>query len=239
MATSLKASPRLDVFSAIKVAQSLPPDMRLTLDGVSWGDYEDFCAASGEGQNLRIAYDGRSLEIMTTGPLHESLKDWMRVFVHEVTVGLKINCRGLGETTWTRPDVSRGLESDLCFYFDQEKLIACDQEDVRQSNSVADYPNPDLAIEIDLSGSKIDRESIHAALKVSEIWRFHDQSVSIDRLTPSGTYDVAKVSGFLPVSAAEITRWLIAENPRQQVTRTARLRDWIETDLMPRVDASQ
>lgn len=176
---------------------------------------------------------------MTPGPLHESLKDWLRVFVHEVTVGLKINCRGLGETTWKRPDVTRGLESDLCFYFDQEKLIACDQEDLKQSNNVADYPDPDLAIEIDLSESKIDRASIYAALQVSEIWRFQDQSVSIDRLTPSGTYDVAKVSGILPVSAAEITRWLIAENPRQQVTWTVRLREWIETDLGPRLNANQ
>ena len=39
------------------------------------------------------------------------------------------------------------------------------------SNDVADYPNPDLMSEVDLSPSKIDRPGIYRALEVAEFWR--------------------------------------------------------------------
>ena len=42
---------------------------------------------------------------------------------------------------------------------------------MRNSNNIDDYPNPDLAVEIDISPPKIDRSGIYAALKVSELWR--------------------------------------------------------------------
>ena len=36
----------------------------------------------------------------------------------------------------------------------------------RGSNDVADYPNPDLAIEVDISPSQLDRPEIYAKLQV-------------------------------------------------------------------------
>ena len=42
----------------------------------------------------------------------------------------------------------------------------------RMSEDVADYPNPDLAVEVDISPSKIDRPGIYAALGVAEVWRY-------------------------------------------------------------------
>jgi len=53
---------------------------------------------------------------MSTGRLHDSLKDWLRVLVHEVAVGLEIGCQGVGQTTWKRRELSRGLRSELCYY---------------------------------------------------------------------------------------------------------------------------
>ena len=39
----------------------------------------------------------------------------------------------------------------------------------RMSEDVADYPNPDLGVEVDVSPSKIDRPGIYAALGVAEV----------------------------------------------------------------------
>jgi hypothetical protein len=44
---------------------------------------------------------------------------------------------------------------------------------------IEDYPNPDLAITIGISRSKIDRAGIYAALKVPELWRFHKDGIGI------------------------------------------------------------
>ena len=63
-------------------------------------------------------------------------------------------------------------------------------EDAKIDRAIADYPNPDLAIEVDVSPSKIDRPGIYAALRVAELWRFdgdHEQ-VIIERLGADGSY---------------------------------------------------
>ena len=46
-----------------------------------------------------------------------------------------------------------GIEAGQCYYFDPDKLAASDRAAASDSNDVADYPNPDLAVEIDLPSS--------------------------------------------------------------------------------------
>lgn len=105
----------------------------------------------------------------------------------------------------------------------------------RRSNDVADYPVPDLAVEIDLSPSKVDRPAIYAALQVPEIWRFHVDTVSILQLNPDGVYVQTDSSMHLWITAEEITRWVIGEDSRNLVTWTIRLRAWLQSEVHPRV----
>ena len=83
-------------------------------------------------------------------------------------------------TTWKQAAVKRGIEADKSFYLVSEKVAAAVAVRARRSTDVADYPNPDLVIEIDISQPKIDRPSIYAALKVSEVWRFSESGVTIE-----------------------------------------------------------
>lgn len=210
-------------------------DTRFAILGATWDLYDRLTDAVGEGKNIRFAFDGKDLEVMTTGPLHEGFKDLLGSFVKEVAVELEIEYRGLGQTTWKRPNVARGLEADLCFLFDAAKLLADEQARARRSNDVADYPIPDLAVEIDLSPSKVDRPSIYAALRVPEIWRFHDETVSILQLNPDGVYVESDRSMYLWITADEIVRWVIGEDSRKLVMWTHRLRAWLECEVYPRV----
>jgi hypothetical protein len=75
-------------------------------------------------------------------------------FVSRVTAALAIRRATLGETTWNRPEIARGLEADQCHYFTPEKIAADAQARARKSDDIADYANPDLAIEADLSQSQ-------------------------------------------------------------------------------------
>src|SRR5207237_3040543 len=81
----------------------------------------------------------------------------------------------------------------------------------RDSDDIADYPNPDLAIEVDISPPQVDRVGIYTALRVAEVWRFDGETLVIERLTPEGTYAAVEASGFLPVRAEEIRRWIVEE----------------------------
>jgi Uma2 family endonuclease len=210
---------------------------RGVMRGVSWEFYDRLTDAIGERGDIRIAYDGKDMEIMTLGPKHERSKGLLGSFIEAVAEGLEVDFRAAGSTTWKRAAKRRGIESDLCYYFHRAKLEASDAAAAHDSNDVADYPNPDLAAEIDISPSKIDRLSIYAALKVSEIWRFKGDAVSIERLGPNGVYRAVAESRFLSVRPDEITRWLANGKSGSRLDWKRKLRDWIQAELRPRVVA--
>ena len=158
----------------------VPPDTRVVIAGVTWEFYDRFSRAVREGDNCRVAFDGNDIEMMTLGPLHERYKTRLDIFVAIVADELAIEFQPQGSTTWKRKRVKRGVEPDSCFYFKAEKLLACAAAEEKGSNKVEDYPNPDLAIEVDLSPSKIDRPGIYAALQVGELWQ-HPRQGRINR----------------------------------------------------------
>jgi Uma2 family endonuclease len=213
---------------------AVPTDDRFAVRNATWALYDRLTDALSEGAGIRLAFDGKDIEIMTLGPIHERVKELIALFVNLVLLELGIDFEGLGSTSWKRPEVSRGLEADLCFLFDADKLEAHAEAVARKSNHVADYPNPDLAIEIDISPSKIDRPAIYAALKVPEIWRFEDESVLIEQLGPEGTYSEVESSRFLHVRRDEVVRWLIEEDSRTKGAWAHRLREWVQVELKPR-----
>jgi Uma2 family endonuclease len=203
-------------------------DHRIVISGVDWDLYDRLSEAIGEGQHVRLAYDGEDLEIMTTGRMHEDYKELLGQIVATVSKILGIPRSRLGETTWKRPEIARGIQADQCYYFDAEKLTADRAARARKSNDIADYPNPDLAIEIDLSDSKVDRSGIYAQLRVAEVWRFDGESLVIEQLRDDGSYTPSEASRFLPLRAAEVIRWLVEEDSGDHLAWERRLDDWAQ-----------
>jgi Uma2 family endonuclease len=219
--------PRVEPKPAIELPDRSGGETRIAIRGVEWKVYDLLSDAVGEGQHVRMAYDGKDLEIMTTGRIHEYFKDLFGQFVLAVCNELRIPRSPAGETTWKRPELSRGLEADQCYYFLPAKLAADARARAMGSMDVADYPNPDLAIEIDISQPEVDREGIYKSLQVAEIWRFNGDEVTIEQLGEDGTYHVADMSRFLPVKAVEIRRWILEEDSNDQTAWYGRLRTWL------------
>src|SRR5262249_23255750 len=131
-------------------------EIRIAIRDVGWHVYETLVDSIGEGQHVRVAYDGKDLEIMTTGYHHQGYKVRFGCLMSALRFELDIPCLEGGETTWKRPAIARGLETDLCYFFTPKKLAAVSASFARKSDNIADYPDPDLAIEIDLSPAQID-----------------------------------------------------------------------------------
>ena len=142
----------------------------------------------------------------------------------------------MGSTTWKRKKLMRAIESDVCYYFDPAKLDAVAA--AADSDDIDIYPNPDLAVEVDISPPKIDRPRIYAALEVPEFWRVRNKAVSIEQLGPDGTYVPAPRSRFLPVRAEDVTRWVFSEDSSSLVAWEARVRRWIRDQLVPEAGRS-
>ena len=214
---------------------SFPPDTRVVVADVTWDDYEGLVEALGESGNYRVAFDGTDIEMMTLGPFHERQKAGLELFITIVAGELKIRRQPMGSATWRRKTLERSIESDLCYYFDPAKLARA--KAAAHSDDIDDYPNPDLAVEVDISPPKIDRPGIYAALQVQEVWRARNRSVSIDQLDPDGRYVPALRSRFLPVRPEDVTRWVFNEDANDLVIWEERLRDWVRSELVPRGDA--
>ena len=97
-------------------------DQRIVIRGVDPDLYNRLDAAIDEGQHVLVAYDGRDMELMTTGILHEHLTDLLRSIVGAVTMGLGIRCYGSGRATRKTKGLDRGLQPDLSYSFDPEKV---------------------------------------------------------------------------------------------------------------------
>jgi Uma2 family endonuclease len=200
-------------------------EQRIAIRGLSWDLYDRLSDAIGEDQHVRLAFDGKDLEIMVTGFDHEDYKGLVTLFLAAVMTACRIRGRLAGQTTWKRLEVERGLEAGQCVYFDPEKLTAVKRAQAAGAKN-ADYPLPDLAVEIDISRPVIDRPGIYAKLKVPEVWRFDGDEVVIEQLGPDGQYAAAKRSRWLPVRVEDIRRWLVEEDASDDLEWKLRLAEW-------------
>ena len=205
-------------------------ELRLRFAGVGFDVYERLIRATPERTAIRMAYDGRNLEIMVTGPVHDDHGWFLDRFINVVARAAGVRRRALGKTTWIRPEIERGIEADQCYVFDPAKLAAVGELLARKENDVAGYPNPDLAVEVDISRPQVDRPAIYAALEVPELWTFDGKTVTIAQLS-GGQYIATERSRWIPVTAADATRWLVAEDTDDPDAWEDRLRAWAE--LLP------
>jgi len=201
-------------------------DQRIVIWGVGRHVYKCLSEAIGEGQHVRLAYDGEDLEIVTTGHVHEHYKELLSNIVTAVTLALDIDRCRFGEATWDTAQTDRGLQADLSYYFDSEKLRVGRDALARKLKEPADYPKPDLAIEVDLSRSQVDRPSIYAALGVVEVWRFDGKNLVIEHLQADGSYVPVEASRFLPIRAEDVRRWLIDEDSTHELAWERSLNEW-------------
>ena len=79
---------------------------------------------------------------------------------------MNIPIRSLGEMTCSREDIARGFEPDKCYYVQNEPRM-WDKVEI----DLAFDPPPDLAVEVEISRSSLNKMEIYAAFGVPELWR--------------------------------------------------------------------
>lgn len=210
-------------FTAAVVAEA--GDQRTVFRGVDRHTYEQLSQAAGEGQPVRVSFDGKDLEIMVTGNAHERFKELLGTIVRAVATGRDLEFLSCGQTTWK--SAARGLEADLSYYFDPLKVRAAAELLARGSTESADFPRPDLAIEIDLSTPQVDRPAIYRELGVAEVWRLvKGDTLVFERLQADGTYAPVEESPFLGLRPEQVLRWLTDAATEREASWSRRLNQW-------------
>ena len=154
----------------------------LVLNDVSWEAYERLLEVFGD-RRLRHSYDDGTLEIMSPLKRHDRAKKLIARLIEMAAYELDIEIQGIGSTTLRRSERRQGLEPDECYYVDHEAEVRCKPDYVPGRD-----PPPDLAVEVDVTSSSLDRMHIYANLGVPEVWRFQDGQLTFWRLGGSGRY---------------------------------------------------
>jgi Uma2 family endonuclease len=186
------------------------PD-RVILQNISWHTYQSLITDFEPEPAIRLTYDRGTLEIRMPLDPHETYKKLLGRVIEAATEELNFEIRSLGSRTCDREDLARGLEPDQCYYIQNEALV----RNVEQID-LAHFPPPDLAVEVDITSSSLDRFSIYTDLGVPEIWRYDGQLLTIYYLD-AGEYKIRDRSIALPLlTANDITRFLELRVPQQE-----------------------
>jgi Uma2 family endonuclease len=184
------------------------PD-RVILRNISWHTYQSLITDFEAEPAIRLTYDRGTLEIRMPLDPHETYKKLLGRLIEDATEELDLEIRSLGSRTCDREDLARGLEPDQCYYIQNEAVV----RDVEQID-LAHFPPPDLAVEVDITSSSLDRFAIYADLGVPELWRYDGRSLTLYSLL-EGQYQVCDQSVALPLlRASEITRFLELRFPK-------------------------
>jgi Uma2 family endonuclease len=203
-------------------AVRLQPEQRFMLHGVSWQTYNALLDEL-ESSAVRLTYDRGSLELMSPSQDHERFKTLIGRMIEMFTEELDIPLQSGGSTTWRKEDLDRGLEADECYYILHEPQI-CDRDVIDLSRD----PPPDLAVEVEISRSLLDKFAIYAALRVPEIWRYDGDSLRVFRLQSDGSYAESNQSLNLPrLEPAQVAHFLALRAENRETEWARMFRRWV------------
>jgi Uma2 family endonuclease len=209
------------------IVTSTPSEQRTVLQNISWQTFEALLRETGENRGSRFAYDCGTLEIMTPLYEHENPKIQLDRFIFALAEKLEIEIKSAGSMTLKREDVNRGIEPDNCYYIQTEPTVRG-----RQELNLETDPPPDLAIEIDITSSSVNKFGIYLALGVPELWRYNGQDLKFYQLA-EGQYVECEFSIAFPlVSVIEMSRFIEQSKTIGEIALLKSFRVWVREKIV-------
>jgi Uma2 family endonuclease len=201
----------------------------LVLRGIDWKTYSRLVWAFAEHRGVRLTYDRGRLEIMSPLLVHDGDADFLGQLIVVLTEELGLPRLAGGSTTLRRRKHRKGLEPDRCYWIANEAAIRGKKRlDLRVD------PPPDLAIEVDVTSSSLDRMAIYAALGVPEVWRLDGSSLTFQVLA-AGSYTVVTHSRSFPlVTPADLMGFVALRATQGEAAAGHQFRAWVRQQLAAR-----
>ena len=200
----------------------VPPGQRLLLHDVSWAEFEAILEELGEHRGTRLAYDNGVLEIMAPLPEHEYFKETIGDAIKDIGETLDLDYESYGSTTWRQQAEQAGLESDNCFYFQNEARVRGKLKfDLNQD------PPPDLALEIDNTSKSLNRFPIYARLGIPEIWCYDTGILSIYLLQQNQYFQAKQSRVFPSLNIQDLPRLIESQRDNGRLALRRAVREWV------------
>jgi Uma2 family endonuclease len=197
------------------------------LEGIDWKTYTRLLRAFEGQRRFRLTYDRGTLEIMSPRLDHEAPASILGRFIDILTEEFNLPCRAGGSVTLRRRRKQRGLEPDRCYWIaNASRLLGKTHLDLKVD------PPPDLAIEVDVTASSLNRMSIYAALGVPEVWRLSDSGLTFQEFC-GGTYHERPNSVAFPqLNAADLVAFATRLGQVDDTTLAREFRQWVRQHLL-------
>jgi Uma2 family endonuclease len=197
-------------------------EQRFVLHNVAWASYLSVGRLFADRPALRITYDRGTLEFMTTSPRHERYKYWLGRLVDIIAEELNKPFVPGGSMTFQREDVERGFELDQCYWIANELAVRA-----KMTWEPALDPPPDLAIEIEVSRSALNRMAIFAAFRIPEVWCYDGEELRVYLLHTEGTYQRGEHSRAFPsIPMHELVSLMASFETTDYLSAVASVRTW-------------
>lgn len=198
----------------------------LVLYNVSWEMYEQLLEIFAQRPIPRMTYYQGTLELMTPLPEHERYGWTFGRLIIILCEELGLEILGLKSTTWRSKPKAAGKEADECFYIQNEAVM---RGKIKIDLKVD--PPPDLALEIDITHSAIDKMAVYAELKVPEVWRFANGQLTIHILTEVGYIESETSLAFGSFPVKELVQFIQLDSQKGENARMKEFRTWVRSHI--------
>lgn len=202
--------------------ESIIAEQRTVLYNLSWDTFEALLRDTGEHRGSRFAYDCGTLEIMTPLFEHENPKIQFDRLIFSLAEELDIEVRSAGSTTLKRKSLAKGIEPDSCYYIQNEAAMRG-----RETLNLEIDPPPDLAVEIDITSSSVNKFNICAALGVAELWRYDGEVLKFYQLVENQYIEIKSSLAFPLVSVGDMNRFIQQSKTMGEIALLKSFRVWV------------
>jgi Uma2 family endonuclease len=157
------------------------PETRIVIPNISWEIFD--ALSNSDCGGARFAYNQGYLEIMSPSIGHERFHHYLGRMIEALAEELNIPLLSAGSTTLKLELKQKGAEADECYYLAHE----AEMRDKLHLDLSVDPP-PELALEVDLAHSSLDKLEIYAALGVSELWIYDGEVIAVYRLQEDNAF---------------------------------------------------
>jgi Uma2 family endonuclease len=201
-------------------------EQRTLLENISWSTFETLLKEIGDKRGYRIAYDNGMLEIMSPLYEHENPKIQSDRFIFILAEELGIEIKSAGSMTLKQEQAKKGIEPDNCYYIQSEPAVRG-----RQELDLETAPPPDLAIEIDITSSSVNKLAIYSALGVPELWIYNGRILKFYQLVEREYIERDFSIAFSFLSVGKMLYFLEQSKTMGEIALLKSFRSWVREKI--------
>jgi Uma2 family endonuclease len=208
----------------IESPPKLVGEKRLTFRNLDWHAFKQIQSLLTERTRARFTYDNGVLEITMPLEGHERSARLIERFILILVMELGMKVKTMGSTTLDREDLLKSAEPDNGYYIQNYALVASHEVNLNVD------PAPDLVVEVDITNTDLNKNTLYASMGVQEFWRFNGRVWQILQLVDGAYVECDRPPTFPSIEKTDLYQFLEAAL-LDEVAAEINFRQWVRQQV--------